>query len=591
MSMNLIRNKMTACLFATLSLTSMALAQSQSLSGYTLYGIDEPTGKLVRYSFSENDFRAIGPVMLDGQAIEGIQGMAHKPYHLNLFGFWTDPQDNLAKLIYINSQTGKAVRVGSDQGPGQITGATIGWISHDGQLEYVKGDFSGKININPNNSLDNEFVLSPGNGQPDITRDTLHEDSSAVFSYQEGSAKRIRIKPKGAGVQSTFMINNEPHTLSNANAYIFEGSFTVSVYNDHVQDGKAMGHWWLEFNGEFPGAVANGDGGTVFALQTIENDEESNVDFTITDKVVYPSEPFAFKATVLGSHLMSGNQSVKVTTKITAGNTDLTPFGDLSDPTGGNVNDRHNPRRFISTETYAAGTGISITGRSWNSSPWSPYMTVSDSLYPSNLAVLKDGDPAPDTPAFKDPNIRDFLRDYVDQNTNTMSLDENQIIFLFELASSSGGDQDDLAVLVTLAHHPSELNETDDDDALSGPASRLIKVDALTGGYEQVMTLDRVYTGIAASAENMFYATHDNNLYRLNVFNQTETLIGSFTHPNVTCLETAGSEFYGFSLHAGRLSAVDILTGSQFGNLLDVRATGLETIVFVTGDLFTDGYD
>ena len=94
----------------------------------------------------------------------------------------------------------------------------------------------GEININPNNSTDNEFRLVLPNGSV-ITRDNL-----APYS---GSAQSARIKPKGNGNQNTLLVDGEPYELSNANTYVITGSpMTVNLYNA-ASDGTATGQWWI----------------------------------------------------------------------------------------------------------------------------------------------------------------------------------------------------------------------------------------------------------------------------------------------------------------------------------------------------------
>lgn len=100
----------------------------------------------------------------------------------------------------------------------------------------------GQININPNNSPDNEFNVTLPDGAS-ITRDMLVSDYPGFL----GSATLVHVKPKGNGNQNSLMIDGTPVTLENKNAYdIISESMSVSIYNDHVNtNGMAVGHWWI----------------------------------------------------------------------------------------------------------------------------------------------------------------------------------------------------------------------------------------------------------------------------------------------------------------------------------------------------------
>lgn len=109
----------------------------------------------------------------------------------------------------------------------------------DGDAE---GSIAGGININPNNSSDNEFTLTLPD-ESTITRDNLHED----YPGYVGPATCIHVKPKGNGNQNGLIVNGQPYLMLNANTYdITSDSMTVNLYNDLVNScGKAMGRWWI----------------------------------------------------------------------------------------------------------------------------------------------------------------------------------------------------------------------------------------------------------------------------------------------------------------------------------------------------------
>jgi Tfp pilus assembly protein PilX len=101
---------------------------------------------------------------------------------------------------------------------------------------------NGLININPNNSSQNEFTLIKANGST-ITRDTLTQS----FSGYTGDAKAIRIKPEGNGNQNKLIVNDQTYSLQNSTTYdITSSSMNVSLFNDHVnKNGKALGRWYI----------------------------------------------------------------------------------------------------------------------------------------------------------------------------------------------------------------------------------------------------------------------------------------------------------------------------------------------------------
>lgn len=115
---------------------------------------------------------------------------------------------------------------------------------------------NGLINLNPNNNSDNEFTMTLIDGTI-ISRDDLAED----FPGFSGSAKFIRLQPKGNGNQNSLNIDGAPYNMQNGTRYdITAENMSVQLYNDNVNaNGKAMGQWWLNVNG---GDVAfvSGDG-------------------------------------------------------------------------------------------------------------------------------------------------------------------------------------------------------------------------------------------------------------------------------------------------------------------------------------------
>ena len=131
----------------------------------------------------------------------------------------------------------------------------------DGNDDNFFTSIIGDININPNNSPDNEFILTKPN-QSTITRDDLHHDSSVDENgvYYNGLASNFNVKPKGNSNQNGLIIDGQIYYLENKNTYYIEGAdMNVVIYNNHINGaGKATGHWWINVNTE-TGSIQNQD--------------------------------------------------------------------------------------------------------------------------------------------------------------------------------------------------------------------------------------------------------------------------------------------------------------------------------------------
>lgn len=602
-------------LAATASLMAVGVAAAEpDLSDLVMYGINRDNGDLARYDFSQQQYQHLGPVNVGSTTATGIDGSAYIPGFQNIYGFWAAPEDGLTRLLYIDSETADATVVGADLGPGKVTGATAALISGSPQWMSPSSNtltLSGTVNINPNNSPDNEFVLVTDTGAT-ITRDDLHQDSpvGADGVYYNGGATNIRVRPKGPGTQDAMTLGGEPYPMHNNTTYLFTGQFNVRVYNDHLhQNGKAMGKWYLQVidgqaaiqDGDAEETIEGGDQWLVFALQNLKQDDEPPVDFDIEGDNVVPNEDFVVKISVLGAAIsMSGQYAIPVSvrTRVDGNTHDL--WGDYNKALNGNVNDGHNPRRHIFPETYPAGTRVSVLGRSWikknhnskghKENHWQTCLSVDGSATNSQqLIVLRDGDDAPQIDGFLDQgNVVDFIRDFIDPDTNKVILDENQAIFLYELGTtnmdSDAADFQDLVVLVTLAKTTDALEEDQSVDETSAPPSRLIKVNHKTGGFEQIMTLGRIYDSLAWVNGHAFYAMTGSQLWVIDPEAQTETMIDPVTHDNYLGLEFAGQSLMGFDTDRDLLSYFDYSVGSDhdFGSSLGMDNLG--TIVFMPRD-------
>lgn len=586
----------------TLALSSQVFAEPGFLDDYAVFGV-AGDGHLKRYDFASGDYHDVGHVRLDSLTpLAGIEGSAHVPGNLNIFSFWTEPSSNQTKLIFINSETAEAAVVGQPLGIGQVTGATISWKDQEGEMDEGGDTITGLININPNNSSDNEFVLTKLDGTK-ITRDDLHKDATLTGdTYFEGDAMYLRVKPKGSGSQFSLSVEGLSYSIDNDKTYVLSGGqMHVRIYNDHIAGGKAMGHWWIDVMDSGSAVIHEGDGDYgytgLFALQKVEAAEDDFVDFAISSKKVVPSEPFAAKVRILGAAITAGGAyDIPVTVKLKIGDVVVMPFGDFSKAVTGNVNDDGNPRTYILPSVYPANTSISVIGQSWSKkasfysgksdSHWLAYLNVGPSSSSGNLLVLRNGDSVPAIPAFDDQSsILDFIRDYVDVTTGTVILDENQAIFLYELGTTSltspAADFQDLVILVTLGHTVEELQEDEDDDNTNVIASRIVKVNTQTGGAEQIMTLNRVYDGLAATPQGIFLGTFGSQLYVLDPFNQTETLVGTLPNSDMKGFEAAGTTYCGFTTVNDELVPIDITTGAALAPGMGIVATDLRTIIFM----------
>ena len=115
----------------------------------------------------------------------------------------------------------------------------------------------GQININPNNSADNEFSVTIPDGST-INRDILVQDYPGYL----GQATLVHVKPKGNGNQNGFLVDGQPCTLENKNTYdIVSDYMSVSIYNDNINtNGKAVGKWWISIAAAESTIATNGMG-------------------------------------------------------------------------------------------------------------------------------------------------------------------------------------------------------------------------------------------------------------------------------------------------------------------------------------------
>jgi len=134
----------------------------------------------------------------------------------------------------------------------------------DLETSPVSHTVAGSLNINPNNSPDNEFTLTMSDGTV-YTRDDLHADQTD-FS---GAATLVHVKPKGNGNQNTLLVDGVAYNVQNSETYdITADSMTVSVYNSSRNPhGKATGKWWIDITASNSTVSENEQGSNTYDLQ------------------------------------------------------------------------------------------------------------------------------------------------------------------------------------------------------------------------------------------------------------------------------------------------------------------------------------
>lgn len=223
--------------------------------GLIMYAVDNHGHNLIRYSLEKDAYDTVGSIHLSGgTVISEIRSLGYIPGRLHLYGVWNYLGSENSKLVKIDMFSGETTPMGSDIGYGSIEGLVAAHFeseSHDENGDDEDDDdgddeehlddvaIGGQININPNNSPQNEFELVFPDGSK-ITRDDLQKE----YSGYDGAATSIHVKPKGNGNQNGLMVNGEIYPLSNGTTYDItaDDGMSVNLYNDHIVNGKSMGH-------------------------------------------------------------------------------------------------------------------------------------------------------------------------------------------------------------------------------------------------------------------------------------------------------------------------------------------------------------
>ncbi|MEM6256867.1 MAG: hypothetical protein AAGI37_00975 [Planctomycetota bacterium] len=184
------------------------------------------------------------------------------------------------------------------------------------------------------------------------------------------------------------------------------------------------------------------------------------IDFDINAGKITPTEDFMIMVSVLGSAITSKGTDIPVTVQLNIGDQTVNPWGDATDHEAADVNDPYAPtRNYVVNELFEvdensnpADTEVTITARSWVNG--SVYIEANSHEQSEQVKILRDGDDVPSIDGLNDQaDVLYFIEPYIDFDTNTISLDENQAIYLFEIGttdmSKSSADFQDLVALVT----------------------------------------------------------------------------------------------------------------------------------------------
>lgn len=205
--------------------------------------------------------------------------------------------------------------------------------------------------------------------------------------------------------------------------------------------------------------------------------EPEKIDFDINAGKITPTEDFMIMVSVLGSAITSGGNDIPVTVQLKIGETTVDPWGDFTDEDAADVNDPYAPtRNYIVNELFEvdedsdpADTAVTVTSRSWLNGE--VHIEANSHEQSQQVKVLRDGDDVPSIDGLDDQaDVLEFIRPYIDFDTNKISIDENQAIYLFEVGttdmSKSSADFQDLVVLVTFGKTKRDFYRYTDIEAL-----------------------------------------------------------------------------------------------------------------------------
>ena len=185
--------------------------------GYVLYGIKPDTAQLVRYDFTSDSLSTVGTVQDSAlNTLTGIEASAYFPGFSNIFGFWTDPSDELTKLVYVSAVTGEAVVIGSDLGPERITGA---------------------CGVNPNSTTYNVYALQESDVIPFDIDNTDTGTVAAEVVPDDPTAARVSVLGAAISYSGQYEIPVTVRVMTDATTTDPWGDANLPVNGD-VNDGQ-----------------------------------------------------------------------------------------------------------------------------------------------------------------------------------------------------------------------------------------------------------------------------------------------------------------------------------------------------------------
>ena len=302
------------------------------------------------------------------------------------------------------------------------------------------GQVGGTINLNPSNNRDFSFDMTTTDDQLITRGDLLANGNGYTFS---GTVSYIRFRPKGNGNQNSLTLNGETMELENKHTYELRGpAIQVSLRNSRSGNGTSIGTWYLDIGN----STIEMDYDCLSDPSTEVEEEETAGLFDIVGGAVVPQQSVRTTFRMLGCALTSGGRNMPVQVNLTIDDETISPWGD---------SDLNNGQQYNhDAGVIEAGKEISVTGRSYRTNG-SFYMEKSSSPANQNVLVLRNGDSVPDIQGFDgQDNLEGYIQSYIDTDTNTVTLADNQAIYLFELGTtnmnSPSADFQDMVMLVTM---------------------------------------------------------------------------------------------------------------------------------------------
>jgi hypothetical protein len=177
--------------------------------------------------------------------------------------------------------------------------------------------------------------------------------------------------------------------------------------------------------------------------------------------------------------------------------------------------------------------------------------------------------------------------EYVNSETNKISLKPNQAIYLFELGTTdvnnAAADFQDLVVVVTLARNRSSLEESDGgQEGVTGP--RLIRVDPKTGEKETVMELTHPYDSLAHIKGMTFQATVENAVFQIDAADdaKSESMVRMLdADQRMHAMAMAGTKLSAFEdAQEQKMLPVNPDVYERVGGAKDIDMQDLGTMIF-----------